>query len=220
MYQMQPENNNFKFGNIAATVFSGMQILWTIFAAHTQCLLAKYQNSVLFEFDVLGLGKKHRKLQTQTRDIAKDIAHYLRVQEDVVGIERPHGFRFRIHLFVNELDLDGVVYKKLLRSAVSDGTVGEIIMKNWKLDEMPAVRDLELAPQFLLNEEDDTMPKKTGKRQWRFKAAVKRGDRTNRHRDNASLLLLPQGPEHDEHIDEKMYMDHIPMDSKTKIPSF
>ena len=192
---------------IAAAVFSGMQILSTCSAAHTQSILAKYQNSVVFEFKVLGLGKKHRKLQTQTRDIGKDIAHFLEIHEDVVQIERPHGFRFKMHLFVNELDLNGAVYKDLLRNAVRDGTVGEIIMKNWKLDEMPAVRDLDLAPQYLLNGEDNMVPKKGEKRKSRSKIAVKRGDRINRHRDSPSLLLLPQGPDYDENIDEKMSME-------------
>lgn len=174
---------------IAAAVFSGLQIIATISAAHTQCILSKYQQSVMFEFKVLGLGKKHRKLQTQTKDIAKDIAHMLGVHGDVVHIEKPEAFHLKIHLYPNDPDLNGPIYKDLLRNAVRDGTMGEIIMKNWKLSEMPVIRDLELAPHFLLNREDDLVPKK--------------GENGSSQMKSPSLLAVPPVQESVGDIDEE-----------------
>ena len=114
---------------LAAAVFSGVQILATISVAHTQCILAKQHESVLFQFKVLGLGKEHRKYQTRTTDIAKDIANLLDVHQNVISIEKPMGFKFRVHLFLNDPDHEGAVYKDLLRDAVRDGTTW---MEQWE----------------------------------------------------------------------------------------
>ncbi len=127
---------------VASALFSTISILVTILAAFTQNNIAQTQQSVSVNFVVEGLSDKERKFETQTDGIRKDIADILRLDSSLVDIEKPRGFKFRVHLYINNVQYKDEDYKELMEKAVKNGTVAAIIRKNWKLNMTPKIVSL------------------------------------------------------------------------------
>ena len=126
---------------LASAVFSLISILVTVLAIRTERKVFMNRQRVVVQFTVLGLNAKHRKFQTRTRGIARDIADLLQLRRDLVEIEQPRGFGFRVNLYVNDVQYKDMDYESVLEDAVNGGRLAEIIRNNWKLAKVPAIKD-------------------------------------------------------------------------------
>lgn len=126
---------------IASAAFSLVSILVTILAVKTQRNVFRNRESVLVEFTVHGLTAHYRHLQTRTKAIAKGIADLLKLHDQLVEIEQPRGFGFRVNLYINDVLKRGNDYKAVLENAICRGTLAVIIRNHWELDKEPMIKD-------------------------------------------------------------------------------
>ena len=126
---------------IASVSFSLISVIVTILAIKTQRGVFANRQSILIQFTVIGLSAKDRHLQTRTMEISRDIADLLKLHHKLVEIEQPRGFAIRVNVYMNNVQYSDVDYESVLRDAVSDGTLSEIIGNNWKLNRVPGIKD-------------------------------------------------------------------------------
>ena len=126
---------------IASATFSVISVVVTLLAVKTQFNLFAKRQRVLVQFTVHGLTLKDRKLQLQTRMIAKEFANLLGLHHDLVYIEQPRGFRFKVNLYVNYSQYHDENYEDLMEAALRDGTLIGIFMRNWNLNVEPEIKD-------------------------------------------------------------------------------
>lgn len=137
----------------ASAVYSTISLIVTLLAIYTQRQIYLNRQCVLVKFTVMGLTAKDQRLQTKTKGIMMDIANILGLHHELVYIEQPRGFRFKVNLYINYVQYKGVDYESLMEEAVSNGTMGEILRNHWKLPKVPAIADLkyeELQSEFQL----------------------------------------------------------------------
>lgn len=58
-----------------------------------------------------------------------------------MDIEQPRGFKFRVRVYINNVQHKDEDYKALIEKAVENGTVAEIIRRNWSLGTTPTIVD-------------------------------------------------------------------------------
>lgn len=126
----------------ASAVFSLISIFGTILANCTQRDILVNRQRVLVQFTVRGLTLDQEYLQTQTRGIVKSIANLLGLHRDLIYIEQPRGFRFKIELYINYVQYKDVDYKALMNNAFTDGTLEEIFRSQWNLQTALELKDL------------------------------------------------------------------------------
>ena len=150
---------------VASAVFSLISMMVTVLAIYTERDMQLNRQCVLVQFTVLGLTVNDRKLQTQTRGIAMSLANLLRLHHKLVHIEQPRGFRFKVSLYINNVQYKDVDYEALMEDARNNGSLAEIIRNQWKLKKVPAIADLkyeEKRSEFqLMNMVEILMPKRS-----------------------------------------------------------
>ena len=127
---------------VMSTVFSSVSILITILGIYTQSNLMRNQQSVLIQFKVDGMSGQQRKLQLKTKGIKREIASILEIDDNVIEIEKPKGFIFRVFVFINNAYYKETDYKRLMERAVNDGKLAVMIGKYWNSQNVPTISDL------------------------------------------------------------------------------
>lgn len=125
-----------------AAIFSAISLFVTFLAIYTQREVFMNQNCAVVHFAVHGLTVKDRKLQLRTKGIALNLAIILGIDKDLIYIEQPRGFRFKVNLYVNYEQQKNVDHKAVLEDALMKGTLGEIIRDQWELQKLPVIKDL------------------------------------------------------------------------------
>ena len=119
---------------LSSIIFSSLSVFATILSIFEQRKLLRNQQGVLIQFKVNGLTAKHHRLQLKTKKIRRDLAILLGVDENVVEIEKPISFKFRIMLKINDVFYKDLDYKSIIDKAVSDGNLVETLQRNWNLN--------------------------------------------------------------------------------------
>ena len=149
---------------IASAVFSSISLLVTFLAIYTERQAFLNRQRVLVQFTLIGLSTKDIKLQTRTHGITLSIANLLGVHKELIYIEKPCGFRFKVNLHVNYVQYKDVDYKALFEEALSNGTLAEIVRDQWDLVKQPMIKDFkyeEIQSEYqLMNMVEIVMPRK------------------------------------------------------------
>merc|ERR1711879_502950 len=80
-------------------------------------------------------------LQLRTNGIKEDISGLLGIQSNLVEIEKPLGFQFRVFLYINHIYHKELDYKSKIEASIADESFAAMFRDNWNLKELPIVHD-------------------------------------------------------------------------------
>ena len=94
------------------------------------------EQCVLIQFKVNGLTGNQRRLQLRTDAVKHDLSVLLGVSDEIIDIEKPKGFMFRVLLRINDVFYKDLDYKSIIDRAVSDGDLAKIFERNWNVTKL------------------------------------------------------------------------------------
>ena len=134
---------------VSSILFSLISIVITVLSIAARHSILRRQQIVIVQFDVIGQGVLSGK--TKTKGIRNGLAPMLMVDPRVIDFERPlgvdygqsEGLRIKMLLYVNHSHDQSIQFKARCSSALSTGGIARVFQKEWKLESVPMVQNLE-----------------------------------------------------------------------------
>eukprot|EP01083_Nonionella_stella_P250876 866219_1 len=134
---------------IASAIFSGVSILVTVLSGYMETSLIHSQEYTVITMAVIGKSVVTKAEQCKRRvfRLRQEISSLIGLDYRLIEILKPRtiakGLQIEIHLYVDNEESRKSEYDRLLKDALRDGELAQVVMDSWALSDVPVVSSLD-----------------------------------------------------------------------------